>query len=167
MDAATDVSQFPKFFFRSSFESGGGRLQIKVEINTYETSPARQHTSLPYRVVSPWWSGDAEVLTYEPAELIATKLRALYQRRKGRDLYDLWLALTQLALDPNEIIDCFGPYRPDGYTTASAKANLERHVADAGFRSDLVDLVGEEIGFDVDEAAGLVTAQLLDRLDQT
>lgn len=165
MDAATEVGQFPKFFFRSTFESGAGRLQIKVEINTYETSPARPHIRLPYRVDSPWWSGESDVLTFEPAELMATKLRALYQRRKGRDLFDLWLALTQMRLDPGDILDCFGPYRPDGHTTATAVANLQEHVADVGFRTDLLDLVGEDTGFDIDEAAALVTRQLLERLD--
>lgn len=164
MDAATDVGQFPKFLFRSTFESGVGRLQVKVEINTYETSPARPHIRLPYQVASPWWSGETEVLTFEPAELMATKLRALYQRRKGRDLFDLWLAITQMNLDPDEILDCFGPYRPEGYTTATAVANLEEHVADVGFRTDLLGLTGEDAGFDVDEAAALVTLQLLERL---
>lgn len=164
MEAATDVSQFPKFFFRSTFGSGAGRLQVKVEINTYETAPARSHIRLPHQVESPWWSGSAEVLTFEPAELIATKLRALYQRRKGRDLFDLWLALTQIGLDPDEILACLGPYRPDGYTTATAVANLREHVGDPGFRTDLLDLVGEETGFDVDEASALVTEKLLQHL---
>ena len=90
MDVATQVGQFPKLFFRSSFESGSGRLRVQVEINTYETSPARPHVRLPYEIESPWWSGRADVLTFQSAELIATKLRALYQRRKGRDLFDLW-----------------------------------------------------------------------------
>jgi hypothetical protein len=142
-------------------------LQIKVEINTYETSSARPHIRLPYRVDSPWWSGAADVLTFEPAELMATKLRALYQRRKGRDLFDLWLALTQMRLDPGDILACFGQYRPDGYTPATAVANLQEHIADAGFRTDLLDLVGEDTGFDVDEAAALVTEQLLEPLDQS
>lgn len=50
---------------------------MKVEINTYEISPARPHIRLGYEVRSPWWSGDAAVLTFEPAELMSTKLRAL------------------------------------------------------------------------------------------
>jgi predicted nucleotidyltransferase component of viral defense system len=33
-------------------------------------------------------------MTYELDELMATKLRALYQRRKDRDLFDLWF-ITQ------------------------------------------------------------------------
>lgn len=164
MDVATDVSQFPKALLRSSFESGGGRLQVKVEINTYETSPARPHVRLPYEVESPWWSGRAEVLTFEPAELIATKLRALFQRRKGRDLFDLWLALTEIGIAPDDIVACFGPYRPDGYTAVTAVANLQEHVADRGFREDLLDLVAEGAGFDVDRAAGIVTNELLRRL---
>lgn len=166
MDVATDVGTFPKFFFRSTFESSGRRLRVKVEINTYETSPARPHVHLPYAVESPWWSGRADVLTFEPAELVATKLRALYQRRKGRDLFDLWLALTQMKLDPNDILACFAPYRPEGYTTATAVANLEEHLSHGGFRNDLRDLVGGDTGFDVDRAAALVTDKLLRRLDQ-
>lgn len=164
MDVATDVSQFPKALLRSSFESGGGRLQVKVEINTYETSPARPHVRLPYEVESPWWSRRTEVLTFEPPELIATKLRALYQRRKGRDLFDLWLALTQMGIAPDDILACFAPYRPDGYTTATAVANLQEHVADRGFREDILDLVADDSGFDIDAAAGLVTDELLRRL---
>ncbi len=88
MDPAADVGPIPKALLRSSFETGGGRLQVKIEIDTYETAPARPH-GLPWEVVSPWWSGRAQVLSFDPAELVATKLRALYQRRKGRDLFDL------------------------------------------------------------------------------
>jgi predicted nucleotidyltransferase component of viral defense system len=36
-------------------------------------------------------------------ELLGAKLRALYQRKKGRDLYDLWLALTTLSVDDARI----------------------------------------------------------------
>lgn len=43
--------------------------------------------------------------TFQIEEILATKLRALYARRKGRDLYDLWLALTELALEDQVVID--------------------------------------------------------------
>jgi len=179
MDVATDVSQFPKCFYRSTFESGGGRLQVKVEINTYETSPARPHLRVPFAIESPWWSGRADILTFEPAELVATKLRALYQRRKGRDLFDLWLALTRMGVEPSEIIECFAPYRPDSYTSEAAIANLRGHLADELFRDDLAPLLAPiEPGtlgvatlggpdssaiadYDVDGAADLVIAELL------
>jgi predicted nucleotidyltransferase component of viral defense system len=42
-----------------------------------------------FQVDSSWYSGAVDVLTYEPEELLGTKLRALYHRKKGRDLFDL------------------------------------------------------------------------------
>src|SRR5690606_37397844 len=94
----TDVGPFPKLRLRAPYESGAGRLRIQVGINTYETSPARPTRRLPVEVESGWWSGGADVLTLQAEELVATKLRALYQRRQGRDLFDLWVALTVLGL---------------------------------------------------------------------
>jgi predicted transcriptional regulator of viral defense system len=46
------------------------------------------------------------------------------QRSKGRDLFDLWLALTTLSLDPGEIVSASGPSRPEGLTARRAVANL-------------------------------------------
>ena len=61
MDSNTDVSTYPKVRLRSPFESGSGRMRIKIEINTYEISPARPHRRAPFRVESPWWAGSADV----------------------------------------------------------------------------------------------------------
>lgn len=58
-----------------------------------------------FEVESPWFTGAAEVLTYEPEELLGTKLRALYQRKKGRDLFDLSEALTHItSLDLEKVV---------------------------------------------------------------
>lgn len=46
---------------------------------------------LPFTITNSWFTGKTQVLTFDPAELVATKLRALHQRKKGRDLFDLWL----------------------------------------------------------------------------
>lgn len=40
---------------------------------------------VPFAVTNSWFSGDAELMTYQFEELLGTKLRALYQRKKGRD----------------------------------------------------------------------------------
>ena len=48
--------------------------------------------------------------TYTLEELLATKLRALYQRRKGRDLFDLWLGVTEGKADAGRIIHVFKKY---------------------------------------------------------
>jgi hypothetical protein len=165
MDVNTDVSTFPKARLRGPFESGSGRMRIKIEINTYETSPARPHRRTPFAVDSPWWTGSADVLTFQPEELVATKLRALFQRRKGRDLFDLWLALTGLGLDPGEIVACFAPYRPDGYSAERAREGLAAHLADPAFRADVVPLLRvmpDE--YDIDAAGALVRDALLERV---
>jgi predicted nucleotidyltransferase component of viral defense system len=140
-------------------------MRIKIEINTHERSTACGLIRLPYTVESPWWSGRAQVLTFAPEELVATKLRALHQRRKGRDLFDLWLALTQMSLDPDEILRCFEPYRPDGYTRDDALASFDEKVRHTGFRNDLTALVTDyPDGYSVDAAAALVRAALLQRV---
>lgn len=66
------------------------------------------------------------------AELVATKIRALFQRSKGRDLFDLWLAITRLGVTPADLVACFGPYRPDGYTARRAEQNLREKLDDDG-----------------------------------
>lgn len=159
----TKIGEHPRIVFRAQAEDDPStRLRLKVEINTYETSPARRLIRLPFSVESDWFTGAAEILTFAPEELMATKLRALYQRKKGRDLFDLWLALTEMALPPEEILEGFAPYRPDGYTAETAIVNLEDKLADRLFRADLETLVGEwPDSYDIDSAANLVGAKLL------
>lgn len=160
----TDIGRHPKVRFRAQFDSQMS-MRVKIEINTHETSTARPLIHLPYEVSSPWWVGRAEVLTFTPEELVATKIRALHQRRKGRDLFDLWLALTQMDLAPGEILEAFGPYRPDGYNRNAALATFAEHVAHAGFRTDLDPLVREiPDGYTIDDAAELIRTQLLEHV---
>lgn len=141
-DVRTAVSQHPKARLRTSYE-GGGPFSIKVEINTFERSPARPTVTKHYAVNSPWFQGAAEVPTFCIPELIATKVRALYQRSKGRDLFDIWLAVAQQQLDPVEIAACFETYRPDSWTAKRAKANLDEKLANSAFTGDLEPLIAE------------------------
>jgi len=70
---------------------GIGRIRIKIEMNIAETNSFLPRTTVNHVVQTSWWSGEADISTFQPSELLATKLRALYQRSKGRDLFDLWL----------------------------------------------------------------------------
>ena len=76
------------YFFQS--EIGGGRRKIKIEINTREHFAMEGYRKKILSMESAWHSGESKVVTFSLEELLATKLRALYQRRKGRDLFDLW-----------------------------------------------------------------------------
>jgi len=93
-------------------------------------------------------------------------LRALYERKKGRDLFDLWLAITELGLKPVDIIECFAPYRPVGYTSNLAITNLRGKVTDRGFNSDLVPLIANwPSDYNVSDAAELIVDTILTNID--
>lgn len=85
-------------------------LKLKVEINTREHDNFFGLKSYPFAVENDWYSGKTEIVSFEPEELFGTKLRALLQRRKNRDLFDLHHGLDQLALDADKLIACFNHY---------------------------------------------------------
>ena len=132
----TDVRRHPKVRLDSTFVRGG-RMRVKIELNTSERSSARPIVTKMFDVDSLWFSGAADVATYALEELAATKIRALFQRKKGRDLFDLWLAVRQGGVSPTEVAACFGPYRPDGWTAARAVTNLEAKLEDREFAADV------------------------------
>ena len=74
-------------------------LKLKVEINTREHEPLFGIKPYPFAVDSDWYQGKAEIASFEPEEVFGTKLRALLQRRKNRDLFDLHHGLEQLAME--------------------------------------------------------------------
>ena len=64
----------------------------------------------PFAVDNGWYQGDTEIASFAPEEIFGTKLRALLQRNKNRDLFDLLHGLEQLALDPDRLVACFDHY---------------------------------------------------------
>ena len=85
-------------------------LKLKVEINTREHASLLGVRRYPFAVESDWYRGTAEIASFEPEELFGTKLRALLQRRRNRDLFDLHQGLEQLPLAPQRVIACFDHY---------------------------------------------------------
>ena len=152
----TDIGQFPKVRLRGPYLAGG-QMSVKVEINTAERTPALPPLTRSLTVHSPWFSGSADVATFALEELAATKIRALYQRAKGRDLFDLWLTTAAGGARPSDIADCFPPYQPAGWTTAQAARNLDTKLRDPSFRTDLDQLVTAwPAGYTIDAAAEVV-----------
>jgi predicted nucleotidyltransferase component of viral defense system len=47
-------------------------------------------------------------------ELLATKMRALCQRKQGRDIFDLATALNNPAVNPDRIVAAFSEYMSKG-----------------------------------------------------
>ena len=86
------------------------KLKLKVEINTREHGSLLGIRQYPFAVDSSWYQGKTNIASFEPEELFGTKLRALLQRRKNRDLFDLNEGLKQLAMSPEKLISCFDHY---------------------------------------------------------
>ena len=89
-------------------------MRLKVEINSREHFAIYGFKRVPFSVSSRWFEGSCEVSTYALEELLGTKLRALYQRRKGRDLFDLATALDKEFVDPKRIVTTFSEYMKRG-----------------------------------------------------
>lgn len=143
------------------------RMRLKIEVNTREHFSVLGLHHLPFEIESPWFSGYAEIAVYRIEELLGTKLRALYQRRKGRDLYDLWLALATIEVDPRVIIECFDRYMKHGGTPVSRaefEENLMAKMSDPSFLEDIAPLIRPGIDYDPLAAEALVREQLISKL---
>lgn len=89
---------------------GAGEIHLKVEINCKEHFSVFPMVRVPFSVKNDWFSGQCEVLTYELDELVGTKVRALYQRLKGRDLFDVYTALITGKLDIERVMTAYDRY---------------------------------------------------------
>lgn len=77
-----------KLFYRYTALDNSKR-KLKIEINTTEHYHFTDLVDFDFSVSNSWYSGNLKLSTYQLNELIGTKIRALYQRCKGRDLFDL------------------------------------------------------------------------------
>ena len=101
----------------------GSQLKLKVEINTREHENLHGLKTYPFEVSSGWHQAKAEILSFSAEEIFGTKLRALLQRDKNRDLFDLNQGLLQLGLDCDRVIACFQHYLAlEGHPISRANA---------------------------------------------
>ena len=139
-------------------------MRLKIEINTREHFMVYEPEARLFAVQSPWFTGRASVRTYALDELLGTKLRALYQRRKGRDLFDLWVGLEKMGAKPKRVADAFRKYlEKSGHkiTRRQFELNLEEKIETSQFNEDLRPLLAAGIPYDAAKAARIVTERLL------
>ncbi len=126
-------------------------MRLKVEINCREHDFVFGTIKKSYAVDSLWFSDSAELTTFELEELLATKVRALYQRRKGRDLFDLWYADQNTDIDWPRVMDAFQQIMGNDGTPVTEKQlrlNLEEKLTHPDFLIDIPNLLRPEIQFD-------------------
>jgi predicted nucleotidyltransferase component of viral defense system len=153
-------------YYRFTSESAAHvPLQLKVEINSREHFAIYGFEDMPFAVASPWFQGDCTIRTYQLDELLATKLRALYQRKQGRDLFDLFHALQDPRVMPERIVPAFLEYVKRGghkITRAQFEKNMAEKLEDPTFMADISALIAEGFTWDIETAAPVVMSRLIE-----
>jgi predicted nucleotidyltransferase component of viral defense system len=139
----------PKLRFRVAAEqAASAEIRLKAEINTSEIQAFDPAQMLNFEVSNPWYSGAADIPTFSREEMLATKLRALLQRDKGRDLYDLNHALQVFEnLDADHTVGLLAKYLAldrQSISKAQAQERMFAKLAKSSFASDMRPLLSAE-----------------------
>lgn len=140
------------------------RAESSIERQAYD--PIR---SQPYRVANPWFTGEAAIPTFSLEDLLATKLRALLQRNKGRDLIDLAHSLLIFhGLDVRRLVDLHGRYlAASGHAVSRAQAEqrMFEKLDSRNFMADVRPLLATDAAAVFDAAAAKAAfTEVFDRI---
>ena len=144
-------------------------LEIVVEANVTERKPHRAVVEMAFSFLFRDKAVQTRIKGFDIHEMLGTKMRAMFQRKRGRDLFDLYWALTKspTPVEPAAIIESFQHYmKQEGTTAGRAEfvAILDAHLKDRGFCSDTEPLLRSGITYDPQSAGRYVKAKLLSLL---
>jgi len=143
-------------------------LRLKIEINCREHFTVFGFQEAGHKVENGWYSGECKIKTYKLEELLGTKLRALYQRSKGRDLFDLFYALKNTDAEPKNIILPFKEYINYSVNKIPSKKeilkNLDLKMQDPDFTGDIYALLRPDTEYDVNDAYELIKNEIIDEI---
>ena len=144
-------------------------LKLKIEINCREHFSVLGLDKKPFEVKSSWFQGECYLTTYKLEELLGTKLRALYQRKKGRDLFDLWKAISSVQISPDLIVECYKEYMRFSMnkpipTRKEFLLNIEKKINDTEFLGDTNALLRLDEKYDQEQAFQILSQQLIERM---
>ncbi len=138
-------------------------LKLKVEINSREHFTVLGYQQIPFTMTSRWHTGSVSITSYNRDELLGTKLRALYQRKKGRDLFDLWYASQTIPVNPESVVFCFFRYMEHErhrVSRAEFEMNLLEKLEDSRFLGDMEPLLTSSTSWNP-KAAGMYVLEVL------
>ncbi|MCB0653922.1 MAG: nucleotidyl transferase AbiEii/AbiGii toxin family protein [Saprospiraceae bacterium] len=158
-----------KALYRFTSEYEAIRMRLKLEINCREHFNVLDWVDFPFEVKSEWFEGHCDVRTYSINELLGTKLRALYQRSKGRDLFDLDYARKNIDINIEEILECFRQYTEFATEKKppSQKVfllNIESKENDLDFKGDMEAILRPEIEYNQSEAFEWLKAEVIEKM---
>ncbi len=139
-------------------------LKLKVETNCREHFSLFELRKQHFQVQSQWYSGECKITTYELEELLGTKLRALYQRKKG-----IYAALnSDIYLSREKILQVYNHYmgnEASGIPSSdSFLKNLEAKMHDPEFIGDTIALLSPGIIYDPYDGFQLVKRELINSM---
>jgi hypothetical protein len=146
----------PALRYRVEAEDGSAPIRLKIEINEAEIAALDEPRASPFKVDNPWFSGETYIPTFSTEEILATKMRALLQCDKGRDLVDLAHALQIFPeLDAQRTVDMFITYvKQKPIPRWEAEKRMFEKLERRGFLADVHPLLAAEERTRFDEAAG-------------
>ncbi len=139
-------------------------MRIKIETNTREHFTVFGYKKKNFSMKSRWFTGQADVLTYTLDELVGTKLRALYQRKKGRDLFDLWITYESGKLNLDNVVESFLKYMAHGghiITRALFEKNMYEKLKTNKFLTDITPLLAPGIIWDRKKAVKVLKSYIV------
>jgi predicted nucleotidyltransferase component of viral defense system len=145
------------FTMKAEDENASQPIRVKVEIATRERTAYDGAKTVPFEVKNPWFTGKGDIVTFSREEILATKLRALLQRDKGRDLVDLAKAVALFPdLDAARVVTLFGKYLKGGgqaISRAEAEERMWAKLADPSFLADVAPLLSADDAEEFDSQA--------------
>ena len=165
----TDVrGHGPKMYYRFNSEYEDIRMRLKIEINSKGHFNVLDWVNFPFHIENEWFTGSASIKTYNINELLGTKLRALYQRTKGRDLFDLYYSRLNQKIEIDQIIESFNEYMKfsAGHipTRRQFELNIEEKENDPNFTGDMEALLRPGIEYDQQAAFEWLKNDVISRL---
>jgi predicted nucleotidyltransferase component of viral defense system len=143
----TKPGRFTMRFRFDSTEQPVQKMKLKVEINIAEHFSVFGHEEKNFSMASDYFSGDCKITTFTIEEIMGTKLRALYQRKKGRDLFDFACVFKAFPkLSDEKLVQCFLAYMKYGghsVTRTDFEKAIHEKRSDPAFTSDISPLLPE------------------------
>jgi predicted nucleotidyltransferase component of viral defense system len=145
----------PALRYTVAAEDGTATIRLKIEINEVEIKALDPTRTLSFKVENPWFSGVADIPLFSDEEVLSTKIRALLQRNKGRDLVDLAHALdTFPELNAQRTVDMFVEYvKQKPIPRWEAEKRMFEKLERRGFLADVHPLLTAEERERFDDAA--------------
>lgn len=136
-------------YYQFISETTATKMKVKIEINTREHYALFDLYRKFFNMDNAWFAGKTDITTYSLEELMGTKLRAFYQRKKARDMFDLFWVLENFhELNVDNVLQAFNYYLKQQdlkISRAEFEKNLYEKLNNKMFVNDLSPLLNVDL----------------------